>query len=69
MDTDKPSRDRPLLKARQQVWVSRVRVDDQYACKQMPHCHNRYGTLMNPHCSMAMSAEQRSTFVALHRQW
>ena len=27
------------------------------------------GTLKNPHCSMAMSAEHRSKFAALYRQW
>ena len=27
------------------------------------------GTLKNPHCSMAMSAEHRSKFAALHREW
>ena len=30
-------------------------------------CHSRCGTLKSQHCSMAMSAEFRSTFVALHR--
>ena len=30
---------------------------------------SRRGTLKNPHCSMAMSAEYRSKFSALHRQW
>ena len=69
VDTNKPSCDRLLLNARQRVLVTRVRVDDQYACKQMPHCHSRCGTLKNPHCSMALSAEHRSTFAALHRQW
>ena len=28
-------------------------------------CHSRYGLLKNPHCSMAMSVEHRSTFEAL----
>ena len=32
-------------------------------------CHSRGGTLKNLHCSMAMSAEHRSKFAALHRQW
>ena len=32
-------------------------------------CHSRCGTLKNPHCSMAMSAEHISKFAALHRQW
>ena len=27
------------------------------------------GMLKNPHCLMAMSAEHRSKFAALHRQW
>ena len=31
-------------------------------------CHSRCGTLKNPHCSMAISAEYRSKFAALHRQ-
>ena len=31
-------------------------------------CHSRCGTLKNPHCSMAMSAEHRSKLAALHRQ-
>ena len=31
-------------------------------------CYSRCGTLKNPHCSMAMSVEQRSKFAALHRQ-
>ena len=31
-------------------------------------CHNRCGTLKNPPCSMAMKAEHRSKFEALHRQ-
>ena len=31
-------------------------------------CH-RCDTLENPHCSMAMSAEHRSNFAALQRQW
>ena len=36
-----------------------------------PHykCHSRCGMLQNPHCSMAMSAEHRSKFTALHQQW
>ena len=34
-----------------------------------PPCHSRSGTLKNPHCSMAISAEHRSKFAALHRQW
>ena len=37
--------------------------------KTVAPCHSRCGTLKNPHCSMAMSAEYRSTFAALHRQW
>ena len=32
-------------------------------------CHIRCCTLKNPHCSMAMSAEHRSKFAVLHRQW
>ena len=32
-------------------------------------CHSSCGTPKNPYCSMAMSAEHRSKFVALHRQW
>ena len=32
-------------------------------------CHSRCGTLKNPHWSMVMSAEYRSTFKALHRLW
>ena len=32
-------------------------------------CHSRCGTLRNPHCSMAVGAEHRSKFAALHRQW
>ena len=32
-------------------------------------CRSGYGTLKNPHCSMAMSAEHRSKFPARHRQW
>ena len=31
--------------------------------------YSRCGTLMNPHCSMAMSADQSSKFAALHQQW
>ena len=31
-------------------------------------CYSRCGTLKNPHCSMAISVEQRSKFAALHRQ-
>ena len=30
-------------------------------------CHSRCGTLKSQHCSMAMSVEYGSTFVALHR--
>ena len=37
--------------------------------KTVAPCHSRCGTLKNPHCSMAMSAEYRSTFAALHGQW
>ena len=36
--------------------------------KWMP-CHSKCCTLKNPHCSMAMSAEHRSKFAALHQQW
>ena len=32
-------------------------------------CHRRCGTLKNPHCSMAMSADHRSKLGAFHRQW
>ena len=32
-------------------------------------CHSTCSTLKNPHCSMAISTEQRSKFAALHRQW
>ena len=32
-------------------------------------CHSRCGTLKNPHCSVAMSAEHRSKFAALQWQW
>ena len=32
-------------------------------------CHSRCGTLKNPLCSKTMSAEHRSKFAALHRQW
>ena len=52
----------PLLNARQQLRVSRVLGDDHY--KRMP-C----GTLRNPHCPMAMSAEHRSKFAAPHLKW
>ena len=32
-------------------------------------CHSTCGTLKNPHCSLAMSAENRSKFAALHQSW
>ena len=32
-------------------------------------CCSRCDTFKNPHCSMATSAEHRSKFAALHRQW
>ena len=32
-------------------------------------CHSMCDTLKNPYCSMAMSAEHRSKFAALHRPW
>ena len=32
-------------------------------------CRSRCGTSKNPHCLMAKSAEHRSKFAALHRQW
>ena len=32
----------------------------------MPVCHSRCGMLENPHCSMAMNAEHRLKFSALH---
>ena len=32
-------------------------------------CYSRCGTLKNPHCSMAMSAQHMSKFAVLHRQW
>ena len=52
----------PLPNARHKVWVSRVLGDDHYK-----PCRNGCGTLKSPHCSMAMSAEQRSKFADLHR--
>ena len=44
----------PLLKARRQVWVSRVFGDD------------RCGTLKNPYFSMTMSDDHRLTFSAIY---
>ena len=41
--------------------------DNQY--KTDAPCHNRFGTLKNLNCSMALGAEHRSKFAALHRQW
>ena len=32
-------------------------------------CHSRCGTLKNPHRLVAMTAEHRSKFAALHWQW
>ena len=31
--------------------------------------HSSCGTLKNPYCSIAISAEHRSKFAVLHRQW
>ena len=51
----------PMPNARHWVSVSRVLGGAP--------CHSRWGTLKNPHCPMAMSAEHRSKFAALYRQW
>ena len=37
--------------------------------KGLDRVHSRCGTLKNLHCSIAMSAEHRSKFASLHRQW
>ena len=54
----------PMLNARQYMWVSRVLGDNHY--KRVP---SRCGTLKNPQCSMAMTAEHRLKFAVLHRLW
>ena len=46
--------------------MSRVFGDDHH--KRMP-CHNRWGMQKNHYCSIAISAEHRWKFVALHRKW
>ena len=48
-----------------QVWFPVLRTE---TVKTDAPCHSRCGTLKNPHCSMAISAEYRSKFAALHRQ-
>ena len=52
----------PLLNARQQVRLSRVLGDDYH--KWMP----RRFKIGGEYCSIALSAEHRTKFVALHRQ-
>ena len=49
-----------LLNARHLVWL--------YGSSDVP-CYSRCGTLKNPHCFMAISAEHRSTFATVQRQW
>ena len=49
-----------LLNARHLVWL--------YGSSDVP-CYSRCGTLKNPHCLMAISAEHRSTFATVQRQW
>ena len=56
----------PLPNARQKVRMSPVLGDDHK--KTDAPCHIRCGTLKNPHCSTAITAEHRSKFAALH-QW
>ena len=56
----------PLPNIQQQVWVRRVLGDKHYMYTDAL-CHNRCGILKNTYCSMAMSAEYRSKYKALHR--
>ena len=53
-------------------------IGNRYECHGSSEMHDHYretarvtcsrcGTLKNTHCSMSMSAEHRSKFVALHR--
>ena len=50
---------------RRQVGFLSFRWDSK---KEVP-CHSGYGTLKTPYCSMAVSAEHRPNFAAIHRQY
>ena len=47
--------------------VTSVSVTGPWRCSLYTDVSCRGGTLKNPHCSMAMSAEHMSKFEALHR--
>ena len=58
--SDSPTTNRSVISAS-------VRGPREMTMKKRCPCHSRCGMLKNPNCSMAMSAEHRSKFAALHQ--
>ena len=66
-----------ILQIRPYKWVFHITLEhNPHTAQTSTQRHNNCtilirtcGTLKNPHCSMDMSAEHRSKFAALQRQW